>query len=405
MHFFAKMWQQDWIYSLGWTLLHSLWQHALIAFLCALLLFFARTFSSNTRYLIALASLLLGMLVSAITFYQYQQASITIILRPATHAGFTQFFNSDELFSLAGFINHYLDNIVFVWLCGFLAYALKAILDYRYCQSIKNQQIIPTPEKWLPIFAALAQQVGIKTRTELRISTFITIPCVIGSVKPVVLLPAAVLLGMSQAQVEAILLHELAHIRRQDYLISLLQAIARAGFFFNPFLHWISHQIDKEREYACDDIAVTITKNPLLFANTLKEFAEMSINQKNVLRITGNKMLLNRVVRLFKSGKRVTPLKQHLLSSVFIVFSSVAITLCVHAAPEKLADKKISLDAVNVSVQKIMTEINQKCSTNETIATTNDQLSLQLEDIPCSKAIQLVKDFASGSSAQEKPAQ
>lgn len=392
--------QQDWINSFGWTLLHSLWQYAIIAASCALLLLFTKHFSANTRYLVALGSLVLSALISVITFNNYQQASTEIIMRPVQQVAAMPFFAEKNLFSLVSFISDHINSLVVIWLCGFLVYSLKTFLDYRYCQHIKNQHISPIPEQWQSLFATLVAKVGVNQNIELRISTIAIAPCAIGYFKPVILLPISVLLGMNQQQIEMILLHELAHVRRQDYLVGLMQTIIKTLFFFNPFLRWISHQIDKEREHACDDIAVAISQDPLLFANTLKEFATMSINQRSAMNITGNKLLLTRITRLFNKNDQATKSRYSLVASLLIILCGVVVTVCANAKPEN--DKTISLNVTKVAVQDVMTEINKKCGTDEVLITKeNGEVTLLLKDISCDAAIQLLKDFAAGDSAKK----
>jgi beta-lactamase regulating signal transducer with metallopeptidase domain len=395
--------RQDWINSLGWTLLHSLWQCAIIAASCALLLLFTKHFSANTRYLIALGSLMLSALISAITFYNYQQASAEITIRSTKQVAAIPFFAEKHLFNLVSCINEHINSLVVIWLCGFLVYSLKALQDYRYCQQIKNQYIVSTPEQWQSLFATLVTQVGVNPRIELRISTFAIVPCAIGYFKPVILLPLAVLTGMTQAQVEMILLHELAHVRRQDYAIGLMQKIITTLFFFNPFLRWISNQIDKEREHACDDIAVATSNNPVLFAHTLKEFANMSINQKPAMHITGNRLLLTRITRLFNKNERTTKSRHSLVASLLIILSSVVVTVCANAKLEN--EKTISLNVADVAVQEVLLEVNKKCGGNETlVANDNEKITLVLEDISCKQAISLLKDFTEGNEPTDPSA-
>lgn len=400
MQTLLHMLRQDWINSLGWTLLHSLWQYALIAASCALLLLFTKHFSANTRYLIALGSLLLSALISAITFYNYQQASAEIIMHSTKQVVTTPFFAEKNLSNLVSFINEHINSFVVIWLCGFLVYTLKTLQDYRYCQQIKNQHIIPTPEQWQSLFATLVAKVGVNPCIELRISKFAIAPCAIGYFKPVILLPLSVLIGMTQAQIEIILLHELAHARRQDYAIGLVQSIIKTLFFFNPFLRWISNQIDKECEHACDDIAVAISKNPVLFAHTLKEFATMHINQKTTMNIMGNQLLLTRITRLFSNNAQAKKSRYSLLASLLILISGLIITLCANAKPEN--EKKISLNVADVEVQEVLLEVNKKCGSSETLATiANEKVTLILEDISCQQAVRLLKNFAEGNTGAE----
>ncbi len=393
--------QQDWIHSLGWALLHSLWQHALIALCCGLTLVSLRQENANYRYLVAAGSSVLALFTSTITFYKYQKDNSEIVMRPlATNEPATPFSHS-TIGGIVDFINAYLSNITLLWLLGVVIYAIKILFDYNNCQHLKNNNLTATPEKWQIIFDSLAHKIGIKSTIELRISLIAMAPCVIGHLKPVVLLPIKILLGMNQQQIEAILLHELAHIRRQDYLLGIVQTFIKAIFFFNPFLIWISSQIDREREHACDDIAVTINQNPILFANTLKELAEMNYNQKIAMNITHRKHLLQRITRLFDARKNKPSTTTRSTASLSILLTGLLVALCVNATSDN-SGKTISLDVTKISAHEVMKEVNKKCGTTEVLAKAdNDEVSLKLEDITCKDAIKLLKDFAAGNSEQQ----
>ncbi len=390
--------QQDWINSLGWMLLHSLWQHALIALSCALILACYRHASANTRYLAALASLLLALFTSATTFYSYQKNSTNIVIHPTLADEPSSLIENSLHWGFVDFINTYINNIAFIWMLVVAAIGIKILVDYRYSQYLKNDNLTTTPEKWNSIFMGLARTIGISGSIELRISLITISPCVIGHIKPVVLLPMKLLLCMSQEQIEAILLHELAHIRRQDYLLGIIQTLIKTLFFFNPFLLWISSQIDKEREHACDDIAVTINQNPLLFANTLKELAEMNTNKKIAMNINHKNLLLQRVTRLFKTQKNESAMKAGSATGLAILLSGLLIAICANATPDKIENKIISLDVAKISAHEVMKEVNKKCGTAEVLAKAdNDEITLVLEDISCKDAIKLLKDFAAGA--------
>ncbi len=390
--------QQDWINSLGWMLLHSLWQHALIALSCALILACYRHASANTRYLAALASLLLALFTSATTFYSYQKNSTNIVIHPTLADEPSSLIENSLHWGFVDFINTYINNIAFIWMLVVAAIGIKILVDYRYSQYLKNDNLTTTPEKWNSIFMGLARTIGISGSIELRISLITISPCVIGHIKPVVLLPMKLLLCMSQEQIEAILLHELAHIRRQDYLLGIIQTLIKTLFFFNPFLLWISSQIDKEREHACDDIAVTINQNPMLFANTLKELAEMNTNKKIAMNINHKNLLLQRVTRLFKTQKNESAMKAGSTTGLAILLSGLLIAICANATPDKIDNKIISLDVAKISAHEVMKEVNKKCGTAEVLAKAdNDEITLVLEDISCKDAIKLLKDFAAGA--------
>lgn len=396
MSAFQEIMQQPWVYALGWTILHSLWQCAFIAVICAVLLFFAKQATANFRYLIALAGLTFCVLGSAITFYRYllvksdaTQIAINSVSGLPAH---TQSASFDAMI----FLNSHINTLVLLWLVGFAIYTIKSLQEYRYCHHIKNTHLTTTPEKWQCIFIELCQKVGIQKAVELRISELVPIPCVIGHLKPVVLIPLGLLLSMNQQQIEAILLHELGHVRRNDFLLAFAQTIVQTLFFFNPFLSWISNQMDKEREHACDDIAVNINQDPLLFANTLQEFADMNMNLKPAMTICGKKLLLSRVTRLFAKPQKVTNLKNSLLATLLIIMTGGVASLYVNAdsnissSKEKTVTIKMEPLPTAEAFALAIAQVNQQCGTHvklEPIKHNNGTKVLNMASMKCSHAI------------------
>ena len=122
---------------------------------------------------------------------------------------------------------------------------------------------------WKEKIQQLADELQIRRRIQLLQSEIVQVPVVIGVLKPVILIPLGILSQLPPEQVEAILLHELAHIKRKDYLVNLLQSLAETIFFFNPAVLWVSSLIRDERENCCDDIAIAGTKNKAAFVNAL----------------------------------------------------------------------------------------------------------------------------------------
>ncbi len=108
---------------------------------------------------------------------------------------------------------------------------------------------------WSARFACLKERIGVSSPVRLLWSASATVPMVIGWARPVVLVPAALLTGLSESQLEAVLAHELAHIRRHDYLVNLLQNVLETLLFYHPAVWWTSEQVRSEREHCCDDLA------------------------------------------------------------------------------------------------------------------------------------------------------
>ena len=122
--------------------------------------------------------------------------------------------------------------------------------------------------------AEFVEMLDIQSRVSFGLSTLVDVPCVFGYVKPFILLPASIATSLSTEEIEAILLHELAHIKRNDYLTNLIQQAMQILLFFNPFAQLIGRIINRERENACDDIVIESTKKPIVYAHALLKLEE-----------------------------------------------------------------------------------------------------------------------------------
>ena len=160
-------------------------------------------------------------------------------------------------------------------------------------------------------------------------------------------MPIGLLAGISQAQVEIILLHELGHIRRNDYSIGLVQMLLKILFFFNPMALWISSVIDAERENACDDIAVDICKDALFFSKTLNEFAEMNKTPNLSMAMSDNKMhLLNRIQRQLQGRSNISRALEKLVASVVLLVCCAAASVYAQTnSPAQAADLQQKVEA------------------------------------------------------------
>jgi hypothetical protein len=178
--------------------------------------------------------------------------------------------------------------------------------------------------------------------------------------------------------------------------LALMQTTIKTLYFFNPFLLWISAQLDKEREHACDDIAVSINQDPLLFANTLKEFAAMSINVTPSLNIQGNKLLMSRITRLFAPRIPTSNAKNTLLATLIILLTGGVGSLYVNASDtsdvgsEKIISVKVENLPPSEAFAAAIAQVNEQCGTHVEIApiTNNDGVRmLNLPAVTCANAI------------------
>lgn len=293
-------------YVIGWTLLHFCWQGALVAILMSCVMPLLHERSSQVRYVVACSALLLMALLPLIT-------CIHLVMVTQSHAG--EFFGSTlQMSSVSShggvsFSGPLLDRIVYgldrflplllsLWATGVLFVFGRLGLGLVVAHRIKSAASFPLPEELQANFYRLARRLSITRPVRLMNSAIVQAPTLIGWFRPVVLIPLGCLSGLSTAQIEAILAHELAHIRRHDYLVSVLQSIVEALLFYHPAVWWVSKTIRKERENCCDDIAVEISGNALIYARALSLLEEhRSTMPAFTLVVTGGSLTM-RIKRL-----------------------------------------------------------------------------------------------------------
>ncbi len=160
----------------------------------------------------------------------------------------------------------------------------KLFAAYRYVYIISNKRLQAAPEM-LQIFASkVAMQMKIVRKVTVWISQHIDVPATIGFIKPVILIPFASLNNLSRDQLEAIILHELSHIRRNDYIINIIVSLIETILFFNPFVTLLSAVIKRERENCCDDFVLQYRYDPHSYASALLRLEESRIGQPEFCR-------------------------------------------------------------------------------------------------------------------------
>lgn len=329
-----SLFSAEFTYALGWTILHSFWPCALVALLLAVVLRSSKKLSSNTRYLFACGALVLCFAISVETFVSYlnlaRQARVEQTLE-LLGVELPRVLNAQShMQQWLALADGYLLWIVNVWLVGCAFLSLRNLVDYLQCVKLQRAHSEMQDGHWQTTVNRLAHAINFPRQVVIRISDAVDVPSTLGYFKPLILIPAGLLTNFSQAQaqVEVILLHELGHIRRNDYVVGLLQMLLKTFFFFNPMALWISAVIDEERENACDDIAIGVCKDALLFSKTLKEFAEMNTNKNLSMAISNNKMhLLARIKRQFTQRKSVSRAIEKLIASSALVLCCAAATV------------------------------------------------------------------------------
>ena len=176
------------------------------------------------------------------------------------------------------YFNEHASLIVAIWFILFIAKLVRILSNIGYVQRIRHYKTSEPPPYWKQRIMEMAKDLRVHRSIQLLESAIIRVPVVIGLLKPVILLPLGLLSNLPPEQVEAVLLHELAHIRRKDYLVNLLQSFAEVVFFFNPAMLWISSLMREERENCCDDVAISHIKNKKQFIHALVAFQEYAMH-------------------------------------------------------------------------------------------------------------------------------
>jgi uncharacterized protein (TIGR03435 family) len=272
---------QQWVERLGWTLIHFLWQGTVIAALYAVVRRgMPRTARPNARYLAACAALAAMMAAPLATWVvarpteSIPEAACRISSAPAlpSTGAIISALPAPIRVSVSGAPSgESLSWVVLIWLVGAAAFWVRLAGGWVVATRMRSILVRPAPPEWQQMLRKLCATIGLSRPVRLLVSALVQVPTVVGWLRPVVLAPVGALNGMPAEHLEALLLHELAHIRRHDYLINILQSVVEALLFYHPAVWWISGHIRAERELCCDDVAVSVTGDALTYARALAQ--------------------------------------------------------------------------------------------------------------------------------------
>ncbi|HEX7964760.1 MAG TPA: M56 family metallopeptidase [Gammaproteobacteria bacterium] len=288
-------------YHLGWTLLHFLWQGLLVAAIYACLRSVMADASPQARYVLSLGALALLAVLPLITFLYLLGTPVEVhtitgyaagthAVMPPQSATFSE--------SLRVLLHPLVPWTVPAWSAGVALLGFKSLAGWYQARMLTRHASHAAPDAWQETVARLAAQVGVRVRIHLMVTARVAVPCVVGWLKPVILLPPAALTGLTTLQLEMVLAHELSHIRRHDYLVNLLQVAVETLLFYHPAVRWISRDARRERELCCDDSAVHACGDALHYAHALTDLATLRAGDMSpALGINGGDLAL-RVERL-----------------------------------------------------------------------------------------------------------
>tara|TARA_R110001592_G_scaffold41400_3_gene134993 strand:- start:1127 stop:3133 length:2007 start_codon:yes stop_codon:yes gene_type:complete len=268
--------------SLALTLLHFLWQGLLVATVLKSALLIFNNNKPQLRYALSALAMLVNLLLPIITFIIVYRTEVSSVNALASSLALNEFIQElkqpDALFSYKELIEKLpllLPYISVLWLATITLLASKLLIEISTVNKLPQQGTVAPSDTLQARFNELAKQIHLKITPRLLISLKVEVPMAIGWLKPMVLLPASMIIGLTNAQLEMLILHELAHIRRHDYLVNFLQTLVEILLFFHPAVLWVSKQMRNEREYCSDDIAVQHCGDAIAYAHTLADTASL----------------------------------------------------------------------------------------------------------------------------------
>jgi bla regulator protein BlaR1 len=316
---------------LGVTILQSLWQGLLLWFALKLVFICAPRLSAIKKHNWAMGAMLFLSAWFIYTFIHqfrihewvnYTAAGAPSLL-PRFYLPLHEVAARPQNNYYEYVIKGYLPYISALYFAGLVFNLLKVSLSWQRISLIKRTMV---PADRLQDFAdELCQKLGITKNVWVNFSRMVDAPCMIGFLSPIILLPITLTTYLSATEVEAILLHELSHIKRNDYLLNLMQQFISILLFFNPFAQLINRIINQERENSCDDLVVQTTQQPLIYAHALLKL-EQTRQQHLQLALAANGKkyhLLNRIERIMKTKKPIGNIR-HLLVAIAIMTAGVS---------------------------------------------------------------------------------
>jgi beta-lactamase regulating signal transducer with metallopeptidase domain len=291
--------------ALGYAIANSLWQMAMVWIVYVLLNSIFK-FKSETKFRIAVAAQITGFSWFLVTLqFYYKQCSQALELAESLYLQTgdqpTYVVTSEQGSMLSYFIKAeqvlpYL-SVAYLLLLAFLT--IRWFRAYRYTQLVRLNGLHKIDVDWKLFVSKVAAQLGIKQKVRIFLSEIVQGPVTIGFLKPVILVPIASINHLTPQQLEAVILHELAHIKRHDYILNILLSIIELGLFFNPFTRLITKSISKERENSCDDWVLQYQYNPSMYAEALLRIAVLQKTPAMAMYAVKTKgELLSRVQRM-----------------------------------------------------------------------------------------------------------
>ncbi|HEX6084635.1 MAG TPA: M56 family metallopeptidase [Thermoanaerobaculia bacterium] len=343
--------------AIGWALLHLLWQATIVAGILAAVLSLMSRQTANARYVVscgALALVFSMFVATAVRAYDPAAApiapaagttetiQITLTDIPVLVAQSAAASLRDRALSALSSARTLLPSIVGIWLAGVALLSARLLVSWIRARRLARYGAQPAAPELQLMAIRLSDALGLRGAVKLLQSAAVEVPSVIGSLRPVVLIPASALTGLTPEQIEMVLAHELAHIRRHDFLVNLLQAVVETLMFYHPAVWWMSRRVRIERENCCDDLAVAVCGNPIQYARALTRLEELRVSSMTVVVAANGGSLIERIRRI-AAGRAEGTLSSSRWAAALAMLAVLVIAVAVPTLPalaERNEEKK-----------------------------------------------------------------
>ncbi|WP_412465742.1 M56 family metallopeptidase [Pedobacter sp. KLB.chiD] len=303
---------QQFIKAFGWSIINSLWQSAIVYGILFIIMLSIPKLAAKHKHNLAFSAIVLMFVGFGYNFVHQLTLNVNTPA-PAINAQNIQVYqylnNLPPTFSSRA--EQYFPVIVIFYAIGILLQLFVIIKGYGQLSKLKKESLSAIPDGWKIIFEHVTAQLKISKVIRFHISSIVNVPLVIGYLKPVVLFPLALVNQLDNDQVEAILIHELSHIRRNDFLLNLIKTAIETILFYNPFVWMAGKFIHIEREHACDDLVVKITGKPLNYAHALLKLELLKDKNSPAYALAATGKTQN----LYQRIKRITNMKTNYLNA------------------------------------------------------------------------------------------
>ncbi len=336
--------------TMGWTLIHLLWQATAVALILGSVRTLWPAASSNLRYGTAILALAVVMILPVLTFAHLwgdvaepSPRAISPAAAEVDSFSVTAALPVPDSFEagVESRISTTLPWLVALWMLGVALLGTRLFVRIAWTARLAREQLIDVEGSWKRVLRRLSQKLRMRRIVALYESGLVEVPTVVGWLKPVVLVPTSVFTGLTYRQIETVLAHELAHVRRHDALVNFLQSIVETLFFFHPAIWWISGRIRVEREHCCDDVAIAICGDRIAYAKALTFLEEMrAATSANALAATGGN-LLERIRRI--AGVDERDRKTSSISALVLLLTFGAATAWAVNNPQTAPDAEVEV--------------------------------------------------------------